>query len=173
MKQRPQSSTLFGETVQYLLPTVKQLPKMEQRFFRAIWLGRDTATGETFLGNKVIRAITIRRMPKPDKYGKQMFDIISRTGTTTAPPTSKSQLQPPMVLHPPRRSTTETQTSKEQMTITTSPVGGPQLPPRAIADTPMASPAPALASSPMATAPTNCQGDQQCHHLQRGTWQMT
>ena len=31
----------FGETVQYLLPTFKQLPKMEQRFFQAIWLGRD------------------------------------------------------------------------------------------------------------------------------------
>jgi len=55
---------------------------MEQRFFEAIWLGRDTATGETLLGgNKVVTvgARTVRRMPKPDKYDKQMFDIISRT----------------------------------------------------------------------------------------------
>ena len=151
----------FGETVHYLLPTVKQLPKMEQRFFRALWLERDTATGEILLGisNKVIRARTIRRMPKPDKYDKQMFNIISGTGTTMAPPpASQPQLQPPLVLHPPRRSTTttETQTTKEQMTITPSPTGGPQLPLRAIADTPMASTAPALASSPMATAPTSC-----------------
>ena len=36
----------FGETVQYLLPTSKQLPKMEQRFMPGIWLGREVSTGE-------------------------------------------------------------------------------------------------------------------------------
>ena len=151
----------FGETVQYLLPTVKQLPKMEQRFFKAVWLGRDTATGETLLGisNKIVRARTNRRMPKPDKYDKQIFDVISRTGTTMAsPPTSQAQLQPPMVFHPPRRptATAETQTFKEQVTVRPAPTGGPQLPPKAVAGTPMASAAPAMASSPMATAPTSC-----------------
>ena len=151
----------FGETVQYLLPTVKQLPKMEQRFFKAIWLGRDTATGETLLGisNKVIRARTIRRMPKPEKYDKQMFDIISQTGQTmTPPPTSQAQLQPPMVFHPPRRqtTTTESQTSTEQALMLPTQAGGPQLPPKAIADTPLATTTPALANSPMATAPTSC-----------------
>ena len=92
----------FGETAQYRLPTVKQRTEMEQRFFKAIWLGRGTATGETLLGisSKVVRARTIRRMLKPDKYYKQMFDVISRTGHTVAPPpTSQAQLQPPMV-HP-------------------------------------------------------------------------
>lgn len=51
----------FGKTVQYLLPTAKQLPKMEQQFFRVSWLGRDTTSGETLLGigNKVVRARTI------------------------------------------------------------------------------------------------------------------
>ena len=151
----------FGETVQYLLPAVKQLPKMEQRFFKAIWLGRDTATGETLLGisNKVIRARTIRRMPKPEKYDKQMFDIISQTGQTmTPPPTSQAQLQPPMVFHPPRRqtTTTESQTSTEQALMSPTQAGGPQLPPKAIADTPLATTTPALANSPMATAPTSC-----------------
>ena len=151
----------FGETVQYLLPTVKQLPKMEQRFFKATWLGRDTATGETLLGisNKVIRARTIRRMPKPEKYDKQMFDIISQTGQTmTPPPTSQAQLQPPMVFHPPRRqtTTTESQTSTEQALMLPTQAGGPQLPPKAIADTPLATTTPALANSPMATAPTSC-----------------
>ena len=151
----------FGETVQYLLPTVKQLPKMEQRFFKAIWLGRDTATGETLLGisNKVIRARTIRRMPKPEKYDKQMFDIISQTGQTmTPPPTSQAQLQPPMVFYPPRRqtTTTEKQTSTEQALMSPTQAGGPQLPPKAIADTPLATTTPALANSPMATAPTSC-----------------
>lgn len=149
----------FGETVQYLLPTVKQLPKMEQRFFKAIWLGRDTSTGETLLGigNKVVRARTIRRMPKPDKYDKQTFDII--TGhSMIPPPTSQAQLQPPMVFHPPRRppATMEKQTSTEQAPLTTAQTNTPQLPPKAIADTPMATATPALASSPMATAPTSC-----------------
>ena len=153
----------FGETVQYLLPTVKQLPKMEQRFFKAIWLGRDTSTGETLLGigNKVVRARTIRRMPKPDKYDKQMFDII--TGhSMIPPPTSQAQLQPPMVFHPPRRppATMEKQTSTEQAPLTTAQTNTPQLPPKAIADTPMATATPALASSPMATAPTSCHSRQ-------------
>ena len=90
-----------------MLTTIEQLPKMEQHFFKAIWLGRDTATGEALLGigSKVARARTIRCMPKPDKYeyDKQMFDIISRTGhTMTTPPTSQAQLRPPMVFHPPR-----------------------------------------------------------------------
>ena len=161
----------FGETVQYLLTTIEQLPKMEQHFFKAIWLGRDTATGEALLGigSKVARARTIRCMPKPDKYeyDKQMFDIISRTGhTMTTPPTSQAQLRPPMVFHPPRWPTTTTETSKEQMTITPAPTGGPQLPPKAIADTPMASAAPALANSPMATAPTSFTAGRQCHHHQ-------
>ena len=53
----------FGETVLYLLPTVKHIPKMEARFFPAIWLGKDTSTNENTLGisNKVIRRRTIRR----------------------------------------------------------------------------------------------------------------
>ena len=76
----------------------------------------------------------------------------------TPPSTSQAQLQPPMVFRRPRRptTTTETQTSKEQVTVTPAPTGGPQLPPKAVADTPMASAAPALASSPMATAPKSC-----------------
>ena len=93
----------------------------------------------------------------------------------TPPPTSEAQLQPPMVFHPPRRptTTTETQTSKEQVTVTPVPTGGRQLPPKAIAGTPVASAAPALASSPMATAPASVTADQQCHHHQSDTCQMT
>ena len=30
------------ETVQYMLPTVKQFPKLEPRFYNGIWLGKDT-----------------------------------------------------------------------------------------------------------------------------------
>ena len=52
--------------------------------------------------------------------------------------------------------TTTDGTPKEQVTVTRALTGGPQLPPKAIADTPMASATPASASSPMATAPTSC-----------------
>ena len=46
---------IFGETVQYMIPTTKALPKLEQRFFKGIWLGKDTATNEHIIGttNKV------------------------------------------------------------------------------------------------------------------------
>ena len=53
----------FGETILYMLPTAKQMPKMEARFFPAICLGKDTSTNENILGitNKVVRSRTIRR----------------------------------------------------------------------------------------------------------------
>ena len=60
----------FGETVKYMLPTSKLLPKLEQRFFPGIWLGKDTASSENIIGiaNKVVKARTIRRQPLPEKY---------------------------------------------------------------------------------------------------------
>ena len=62
----------FGETILYQLPNVKDLPKLENRFLPAIWLGKDTASGETLLGiaRKVIRSRTIKRQPMPEKYNK-------------------------------------------------------------------------------------------------------
>ena len=56
----------FGETVLYQLPHVKNLPKVENRFLPAIWLGKDAASGETLLGiaTKVVRSRTIKRQPE-------------------------------------------------------------------------------------------------------------
>ena len=89
MEQRPHRTPLceFGETAQYLLPTVKQLPKMEQHVFKAIWLGRDTATGETLLGisNKAVRARTIRRMPKADKYDSMTNKCLTSSAEQDTP----------------------------------------------------------------------------------------
>ena len=80
----------FGETVLYMLPTVKHRPKMEARFFQAIWLGKDTSTNENILGisNQIVKARAIRRQTKPEKYNKQMMDIINSTPMTTPTPTS-------------------------------------------------------------------------------------
>ena len=63
---------------------------METRFFQAIWLGKDTSTNENILGisGQIVKARTIRRQTKPDKYNKQMMDIIDSTPMTTPTPTS-------------------------------------------------------------------------------------
>ena len=68
----------FGETVQYMLPTVKQFPKLEPRFCNGIWLGKDTTTGESVIGiyNNIVRARTIRRQIMPDKYNQQLLDCV-------------------------------------------------------------------------------------------------
>ena len=73
----------FGETVLYMLPTAKQMPKMEARFFPAIWLGKNTSTNENILGitNKVVRSRTIRRQVKPEKYNKQLLYVIKSSTT--------------------------------------------------------------------------------------------
>ena len=44
------------------------LPKMEARFFPAIWRGKDTSTNS----NKVIRSRTIRIQAKPEEYNRQL-----------------------------------------------------------------------------------------------------
>ena len=84
-KERKTPVCEFGETVLYMLPTAKQMPKMEARFFPAIWLGKDTSTSENILGisNKVVRSRATRRQIKPDKYNKQLLDVINNAPMTT------------------------------------------------------------------------------------------
>jgi len=66
-----------GETVLYMLPKAKQMPKMGARFFPAIWLGKDTSS----ITNKVVRSRTIRRQVKPEKYNKQLLYVIKSSTT--------------------------------------------------------------------------------------------
>ena len=40
----------YGETVMYMVNTLKQRPKLKPRFFRGTWLGNCTSTGESFIG---------------------------------------------------------------------------------------------------------------------------
>ena len=76
----------FGETVQYMLPTVKQFPKPKPRFYNGIWPGKDTTTGESLLGiyNKIVRARTIRRQIMPHEYNRQLLDCV-HTGPWKTP----------------------------------------------------------------------------------------
>ena len=145
----------FGETVLYMLPNSAVIPKMEQRFMPGIWLGKDTTSNENLIGisNKVVRARTIRRLPAPEKYNKQLMDVINRSPTlpytTGGPYVSK----PPLVYKPMRRpATAETGTQAFGADTTQQPQLQAQQP-AAPAGT---STRCAIADSPMATAPTSC-----------------
>ena len=123
----------FGETVLYQRPNVKDLPKLENRFLPAIWLGKDTASGETLLGiaTKVIRARTIKRQPMPQKYDKQLMDIINNSGLNKFP-TAGAAIPLPATYKPPQRTPKETaaastQTTGEQTTVQQQ-LQQPQLP---------------------------------------------
>ena len=136
----------FGEAVLYTLPTAKLMPKMEARFFPAIWLGKDTSTNENILGisNKVIRSRTIRRQVKPENYNRQLLDVINNTPMTT--PTASSFVPLPtakMMTRP--QTTTGTQTTAEQGEAANSPTEQ---------QTKHKAPTPAIADAPMATAPS-------------------
>ena len=130
----------FDETVLYMLPTAKHMPKMEARFYPAIWLGKDTSTNENILGisNKVVKARTIRRQIKPGKYNKQLMDIIN-SPTATIPATA-----PSIVVFP------QPAARKEQTTASTETQQSSQ--PAAIRQ-PHHTPPLALTDLPMATAP--------------------
>ena len=87
----------FGESILYMPATaVKQYPKLENRFYKGIWLGKDTSSGESYIGipGKVIKARTIRRQVKPWKYNRQLMDVIN--GAPWAP--SPSTYNPKFIL---------------------------------------------------------------------------
>ena len=62
-KERRTPICIFAETVQYMAQTEKTMPQLEQRFFKGICLGKDTATNERIIGvsKRVVRARTIWR----------------------------------------------------------------------------------------------------------------
>ena len=127
-----------------MIPTAKHRPKMEARFFQAIWLGKDTSTNENILGisGQIVKARTIRRQTKPDKYNKQMMDIIDSTPMTIPTPTS-------FVVLPTKHTVSSKQATATAETQTQQ---APELPvPKASHH--MATPA--ITDVPMATSPTS------------------
>ena len=117
-KERKTPICEFGETVLYLLPTAKSMPKMEAKFLPAIWLGKDTPTNENIHGNstKVIRARTIRRQIKPEKYNRQLMDVINTTPMTAPPSAPDILVMPAPKTNPPKRHASATTTSTETQT---------------------------------------------------------
>ena len=149
----------IGETVQYQLPTIRVLPKLEPRFYNGIWLGRDTMTNESIIGisGKIIRVRTIRRQVYPEKYNKQLMDVISAYPWTS--PTPPQTIQPAMLpLANPKAAShaigTQTAVGQQAMSTQTPVQQSPQLPSQAMGSQPaVPTNQSTAATSPMATSP--------------------
>ena len=149
----------IGETVQYHLPTIRVLPKLEPRFYNGIWLGRDTMTNESIIGisGKIIRVRTIRRQVYPEKYNKQLMDVINAYPWTS--PTPAQAIQPAMLpLANPKAAShaigTQTAVGQQAMSTQTPAQQPPQLPSQAMGSQPvMPTQQSTAATSPMATSP--------------------
>ena len=128
-------------------PTAKHMRKMEAKFYPAIWLGKDNSTNENIRGinNKLVKARTIRRQIKPDKYNKQLMDIIN-SSPAMIPPTTPSIVVLPQPSATKQQLTTSTQTqqSQQQQAVGQLQTTTPQ----------------ALTDLPMATAPATQTGRQ-------------
>ena len=80
----------FGEIILYMVAGAsKHQPKLENRFFKGIWLGKDTTSGESYIGSggRVIKARTIRRQVMLYKYNQQLMGTVNGTPWAAKPPT--------------------------------------------------------------------------------------
>ena len=102
----------FGETVMYIVQSIKQRPKLEPRFYKGIWLGKCTSTGESFIGiaGRIVRSRTIRRLAGTNRYDAQLMDTITGTPWNPTPPIG---FQPAFIL-PPTPASTEQQVQAGQ-----------------------------------------------------------
>ena len=102
----------FGETVMYMVQSIKQRPKLEPRFYKGIWLGKCTSTGESFIGiaGRIVRSRTIRRLAGTNRYDAQLMDTITGTPWNPTPPIG---FQPAFIL-PPTPASTEQQVQAGQ-----------------------------------------------------------
>ena len=143
----------FGETVQHMLPTVKQFPKPEPRFYNGIWLGKDTTTGESLLGiyNRIVRARTIRRQILPHKYNQQQLDCVNTDPWKTPASALPTPTLPPQVTMP---ATSTAPPSQKDATTSTAAEGKRQSTSQA-SDQQSKQKKTAEPKSPMATSPTH------------------
>ena len=110
-----------GETVMYMVQTLKQRPKLEPRFFKGIWLGKCTSTGESFVGvaGRIVRARTVRRLAGEARYDKQMLETVQGTPWNPTPPLG---FQPAFILQPYTAPTAEADQQQQQPTEDRTPV---------------------------------------------------
>ena len=151
-KERKTPLCEFGETIQYMIPHYKRMPKLESRFYNGIWLGKDTMTSESIIGiqGKISRTRTIRRQIEPDKYDRQLMDIINAPPWTPVTPTDV--LQPTMLI-PANPASTKEQTTTETQTVEDTPQTSTQQ--QQQADTSTTDQRDTIVDLPMATAPVS------------------
>ena len=94
----------------------KHQPKLENRFFKGIWLGKDTTSGESYIGigGRVIKARTIRRQVMPYKYDQQLMDTINGTPWAAKPPTYTPNFIVPSVPPEPKPETSDKNISTQE-----------------------------------------------------------
>ena len=107
----------FGETILYMVAGAsKHQPKLENRFFKGIWLGKDTTSGESYIGigGRVIKARTIRRQVMPYKYDQQLMDTINGTPWAAKPPTYTPNFIVPSIPPEPKPETSDKNISTQE-----------------------------------------------------------
>ena len=107
----------FGETILYMVAGAsKHQPRLENRFFKGIWLGKDTTSGESYvgIGGRVIKARTIRRQVMPYKYDQQLMDTINGTPWAAKPPTYTPNFIVPSIPPEPKPGTQDKNISTQE-----------------------------------------------------------
>ena len=155
----------FGETLLYLPPQHKKLPKADLRMQKCIWLGQVSETGENYVATEsgVQKVRTVRRLQPDFKYDLALLNKVS--GTPWAPrrntynPSFATLLDTQLQPSEKRRST---QDFGQQTNATGDIVAEPATkqqrttPPPRLPSTSTSSSRP-LPDSPMATPPTGRQ----------------
>ena len=107
----------FGETILYMVAGApKHQPKLENRFFKGIWLGKDTTSGESYIGigGRVIKARTIRRQVMPYRSDQQLMDTINGTPWAAKPPTYTPNFIVPSIPPEPKPETSNKNISTQE-----------------------------------------------------------
>ena len=155
----------FGETLLYLPPQHKKLPKADLRMQKCIWLGKVSETGENYVATEsgVQKVRTVRRLQPDFKYDLALLNKVS--GTPWAPrrntynPSFATLLDTQLQPSEKRRST---QDFGQQTNATDDIVAEPatkqqrSTPPPRLPSTSTSSSRP-LPDSPMDTSPTGRQ----------------
>ena len=174
-KQHASPLCIFAETVQYMAQTHKTMPKLEQRFFKGVWLGKDAAIGEHALGiaTRVVIARTIRRLVQPESFDKQLFDSINAYPWTPVAAAAPAALIP-IALPKARSVATRPQFTEDTQTVDTPPTGKHSTEQQETDDLKRRK---TITDLPLATSPTNNASDKhyQCHlfqmdHQQSEAW---
>ena len=94
----------------------KHRPKLENRFFKGIWWGKDTTSGDSYIGigGRVIKARTIRRQVMPYKYDQQLMDTINGTPWAAKPATYTPNFIVPSIPPEPKPETSDKNISTQE-----------------------------------------------------------